>query len=260
MAMLPNPLPKLAADPTGRTLGLALPPGALIDATADGPWLEPLLWYADEPAASDTWSRLLPARAAAGLHPVLIEAGVEYKGLEHWELAPGMMSYPGGHDAEEVLAELWEECADEEWPGLAPAAAAFETDPDTRAAEVTRSLVESGGLRHARAALVHARRSADIPASIGWCGPLNHENDVAVLCAVLRSWEDRFGIRVVALTFDQLTLSVAAPPRTLEDAEAVAAEHYAFCPDNIDQGHHKTLSAYAEHEVLDREVWHFWWD
>lgn len=263
MAMLPNPLPKLAADPTGRTLGLDLPPGTLVDATADGPWLEPLLWYADEPAAPGTWAELLPARAAAGLHPVLIEAGAEYKGLDHWELAPALMSYPGDHDPEDILAELWESAADEEWPGLAPAPAPAPdggTDPDTRAAEVAARLVDGGALRNSRAALVHARRSADIPASIGWCGPLNHENDVAALCSVLRSWEDRFGIRVVALTFDQLTLSVAAPPRTQEEAEAVAAEHFAFCPDNIEQGHHSTLSAYARHEVLDQHAWNFWWD
>ncbi|WP_329186028.1 DUF4253 domain-containing protein [Streptomyces sp. NBC_01428] len=42
-------------------------------------------------------------------------------------------------------------------------------------------------------------------------------------------------------------------------AEAVTAEHYAFCPDNI-QGHHETLRTYAAKAVLDRHVWHFWWD
>ncbi len=91
-------------------------------------------------------------------------------------------------------------------------------------------------------------------------GAANHENDTALLCAVLRSWEDRFGIRVVALGFDRLTLSVAAPPATLEEAEEIAAEHFAFCPDNITQGHHENLRAYARHDVLDRPVWSFWWD
>ncbi|MFD5343248.1 hypothetical protein ACFWJY_05645, partial [Streptomyces anulatus] len=43
MATLPNPLPSLA------TSGLDLPPGSLVDATLDGPWHEPLLWYADGP-------------------------------------------------------------------------------------------------------------------------------------------------------------------------------------------------------------------
>lgn len=105
-----------------------------------------------------------------------------------------------------------------------------------------------------------ARRSADIPAAIGWTGPVNHENDVARLCAVLRSWEDRFGIRVVALTFDQLVLSVAAPPTTEAEAEAVAAEHFAFCPDNIWQGTTDGTRASYARTLLDAPLWSFWWD
>ncbi|MDX6354585.1 MAG: hypothetical protein QOF98_1488, partial [Streptomyces sp.] len=104
MAMLPNPLPKLADDPAGTSLGLKLPPGALVDATDEGPWHEPLLWYADGPAAPGTWSSLLPARAV-GLHPVLIEVdGKGPEGPAEWELMPDEVSYPGDHDAEEVLA------------------------------------------------------------------------------------------------------------------------------------------------------------
>ncbi|HEY5832825.1 DUF4253 domain-containing protein [Streptomyces sp.] len=258
MAMLPNPLPRLAADPAGSALGLGLPPGKLIDATADGPWHEPLLWYADGPAEPDAWTSLLPARAA-GLHPVLIDAGRDYAGLDHWELAPDEMSYPGDHDPEDVLADIWEEYHDGDWPGIA-AAGSPETDPDIRAAEVAAALIKDGTLTSPRAALVHARRSADIPAAIGWCGPLNHQNDVARLCSVLRSWEDRFGVRVLALGYDTLALSVAAPPRTLEAAEAVAAEHYAFCPDNLDQGHHTTFADYARHVLLNAPAWHFRWD
>lgn len=53
---------------------------------------------------------------------------------------------------------------------------------------------------------------------------------------------------------------MAAPPHTLKEAEAVAAGHYAFCPDNIVQGHHETFRAYAAKAVLDPHVWHFWWD
>jgi hypothetical protein len=281
MAMLPNPLPKLAADPTGGTLGLRLPPGTLVDATGeDAPWHEPLLWIADEEPSSGVWESLLPARSV-GLHPVLID--VDRGDPARWELLPAMMSYPGDHDAEDVLAEYWSYAATEdmddegddegedadddpllapygrEWPGLAPAGEP-QDDPDARAAEVSGELIAVSVLDEPRAALVHARRSADIPAAIGWCGPLNHENDVARLCAVLRSWEDRFGIRVTALGFDVLTVSVASPPRTIEEAEAVAAEHYAFCPDNITQGDHDTLREYAAKAVLNRKVWHFWWD
>ncbi|MCX4907854.1 DUF4253 domain-containing protein [Streptomyces sp. NBC_00878] len=265
MATLPNQLPTLAADPTGRPLGLDLPPGTLLDTTIDGPWDEPLLWRADAPAAPGDWLRLASARHAAGLYPVLVGGRADSESHpDKWELDPDVVSYPGDHDAEEVLADLWEEYAaeasDTDWPGLAPAGPP-DADPDERAAEITDSLMGAGSwLEKAHLALVPARRSADIPAAVGWCGPANLTNDVAPLCAVLRSWEDRFGIRVVALTFDQLTVSVASPPRTLAEAEAIAAEHYAFCPANIEQSDHDSLRAYAEQEVLGARSWTFWWD
>ncbi|MFF0782586.1 DUF4253 domain-containing protein [Streptomyces sp. NPDC003720] len=280
MATLPNPLPSLATDPSGRSLGLRLPPGRLVDATDDGPWHEPLLWHADKQAAPGTWAALGAPAARAGLLPVLVELGGSQGGPENWELLPGEMSYPGDHDPEEVLAEYWgDEGGEDEpgaeagsdgepaeplepfgaaWPGLAPAGA-LTADPGTRAARVADSLAGATWLKDARLALVPSRRSADIPAAIGWTGPLNHENDVARLCAVLRSWEDRFGIRVVALGFDVLVVSVAAPPSTLADAEALAAEHCAFCPDNVAQGEPGGLRAYAE-KLVDEQIWTFWWD
>ncbi|MFE9097823.1 DUF4253 domain-containing protein [Streptomyces sp. NPDC007264] len=293
MATLPNPLPRLAADPSGRGLGLELPPGRLIDATCDGPWHEPLLWHAGRAASSGNWARLGSRAARVGLLPVLIDVGGKVGGPDRWELRPGEMSYPGDYDAEEVLAGFWDDYVAEtggvdddgpggekvvgvfgepappdetlapfgpDWPGLAPAQT-LAADPDSRAAEIADRLLDDGSwFEDPRLALVPARRSADIPAALGWPGPFNHENDTAVLCSVLRSWEDRFGIRVVALTYDQLVLSVAAPPTTRAEAEALAAEHFACCPDNIVQGHHETLRAYAEHAVLDQRVWSFWWD
>lgn len=261
MATLPNPLPKLASDPSGRSLGLRLPLGRLVDATDDGPWHEPLLWHAAQPASSGNWSALGTPATRAGLLPVLVDLGSDQGGPQDWDLAPGEMSYPGDHDADEVLAEFWAEYAPDgaEWPGPAESPALV-ADPDTRAAETADAL--TAGPPHftrPHLALVPARRSADIPAAIGWTGPLNHENDVARLCAVLRSWEDRFGIRVVALGFDVLVVSVAAPPTTLAAAEALAAEHFAFCPDNVEQNPPYTLGGYAERLVGER-AWTFWWD
>ncbi|MET7480836.1 DUF4253 domain-containing protein [Streptomyces sp. NPDC005648] len=261
MATLPNPLPNLAS------LGLDLPPGHLIDETDDGPWHEPLLWVTDEQPAPGTRDALRDSAPAVGLLPVLVDAGGDVGGPEDWELMPGEMSYPGDHDADEVLAELWYECAadGEEWPGLADAPHADGTpgtDPEAAASALADAVLEGGGpLKAPRLALVPARRTADIPTAIGWAGPANHEGDTARLSSVLRSWEDRFGIRVVALGFAHLLVSVAAPPRTLAEAEALAAEHFAFCPDNILQsGGDTTLTAYAEHHLLNQPSWHFWWD
>lgn len=67
---------------------------------------------------------------------------------------------------------------------------------------------------------------------------------------MLRSGEDRFGVRVVGAGFADLYLSVAAPPATLEEAIHLAAEHFAFCPGDIWQNSHPhTLIGYAENLV-----------
>ncbi|TQJ75627.1 uncharacterized protein DUF4253 [Streptomyces sp. SLBN-31] len=255
MATLPNPLPRLDA------LGLELPPGRLVDETDEGPWHEPLLWLAAEQAVPGAWDALRRTAPAAGLLPVLVEAGGDLGGPWDWELAPGEVSYPGDHDPVDVLAEHWEECAadGEEWPGPAPAADV--TAPEAAASALAEAVVAggTGSFKEPRLALVPARRSADIPAAIGWTGPANHDDDVARLCAVLRSWEDRYGIRVVALGFAHLLVSVAAPPATLAEARALAAEHFAFCPDTVIQGP-GTLTEYAEQQLLGKPSWHFWWD
>ncbi|MFJ3639148.1 DUF4253 domain-containing protein [Streptomyces sp. NPDC090108] len=276
MATLPNPLPRLATDPSGRSLGLRLPPGTVPDLSDGATRREPLLWQADAVTAPGGWTALGAPAARVGLLPVLLDTGGTQGGPLTWDLTPERMSYPGDHDAGEVLEEHWgfddpDEEPDDElleellpfgplWPGLAPAGA-LTADPAEQASRTADELVSasSGWFREPHLALVPARRSADIPAAIGWGGPLNHDNDVARLCAVLRSWEDRFGVRVVGLGFDIMTVSVAAPPATLAEAEAVAAEHFAFCPDNVTQNGTGGLRGYAE-TLVGATSWSFWWD
>jgi len=87
---------------------------------------------------------------------------------------------------------------------------------------------------------------------------VNYYDDVGELAAVVRSWEERFGARVVSIGFDTLHLSVAAPPRDLDQALHIAAEHFAFCPDNVWQGP-EYLRTYAA-GLVDLNAWNFWWD
>jgi hypothetical protein len=73
--------------------------------------------------------------------------------------------------------------------------------------------------------------------------------------ALLRSWQQRFGVRLCALRIDQLTVSVAWPPRCLETARLLAAEHLAY-NEAIDCDH---LDDYAA-ELVGAPTWEFWWD
>ncbi|MFD9407840.1 DUF4253 domain-containing protein [Streptomyces sp. NPDC059989] len=270
MSDAPNPLSALGSFP-------GLPAGSLVSRPRRRrlrrPRPEPLLWLSDEPVDAPAASYPVPA----GLQAVLFH---DRPGPEGWwstgALDPARASDPDDHDAESVLPDFWravipdpEEGEEGEeliapfgrdWPGLAPAGTPTGTaDADAAADGLAGALIRDGRLGRPRLALVPARRGADVPAVLGWSGPLNHETDTARISAVLRSWEDRYGARVLALGFDRLDLYVQAPPRTLAEALTLAAEHFAFCPDNVWQGS-GTVSAYAEEAVAGSAHWSFWWD
>jgi Domain of unknown function (DUF4253) len=186
------------------------------------------------------------------------------------EITPEAAGDVGGYDPAATLAEIWATSAefrddlggdglghlapfDRAWPGLAARGTPAE-DPG----ELADHLAGFLGDGTARLGWVAVDRSADALAVTGWDGPVNYSDTTSPLAAVVRSWEDRFGVRVVRIGFDTLDLSVAAPPVTPEHAQQVAAEHYGFCPDNIEQGL-GTLAAYAQ-AIRGEKLWSFWWD
>ncbi|WP_060180380.1 DUF4253 domain-containing protein [Streptomyces sp. IMTB 1903] len=285
-----DPLRILADDPQGRSLGLDLPPGGVVRRSGRRRWgkePEPLVWVSDEAVgvgalAAHRGSHL----AAAGLQAVLLQ---DRPGLERWwqerEFAPERMSDPDDHHVEPVLRAFWSRVVPDpaegaegeeiiapfgrDWPGLAMTAPSagpdgpdgpdVPEDPEVAACALADELIERGCLPAPRLALVPSRRAADVPTALGWGGPTNYEADTALISVVLRSWEDRFGARLVALGFDELHLSVAAPPPTTALALPVAAEHFALSPDNIWQGS-GSIRAYTDEAVIGSGHWSFWWD
>lgn len=145
-------------------------------------------------------------------------------------------------------------------PSFFPAAAIRPTAQAAGVAADEYAAVYLGLHPHARLGLVAAGSGAHALAAVGWQGPLNYDNDTGKFAAVVASWQERFGARVVAVGGGTLDLSVAAPPPSPGDALAVASEHFAFCPDNVWQGGHPhTIAAYAE-RLVDAAAWTFWWD
>lgn len=246
-----------------------LPPGRLLG-SREGAGTTPVMWMSDGPAPAGLWAALQEEHRRSGLWPLLLEPARHDDGFRPWaseELYPQQASSPGLHDVPALLRGWWErEAADAEeepavlapfgptWPGLAPSSV-----PEEDPAEVAR-IMAAWFLRsrpELRIGLVPAAGGAEALAACGWSGPANHSETGAV-AAVLRDWERRFGARVVQAGFDTLHLSVAAPPTTTDDALLLAAEHLAFCPDNVLQGT-EGLADYAE-EILDESSWSFRWD
>jgi hypothetical protein len=142
----------------------------------------------------------------------------------------------------------------EQFPGLAPSTS--DRLPD----EVTTRALD--GMGSAYLALVETARPADILSVIGWRATDKFQTPLAVT-AVLRSWEDRFGARLLRIgPSAQVWLAVERPPRSLDTATAVAAELRAFAPvwiDHADLYWHKSVSDIAP-RLVDNPLWGFWWD
>ncbi|GIF18668.1 hypothetical protein BJ973_008373 [Actinoplanes tereljensis] len=278
--MIGNPLNDLGSD---RVLSEALPSGRLAFETAEGPAPDPLLWISDLTPEPGVWGEVQARHGATGLWPLILGAS-RYAVGGPWtagELDPSLVvSRPGDHDVAALLAGWWsvytevdndddllgpaEQLAitapfEDLWPGLA-APGVLKEDPAVRAAEFADYLLtDDGRLRAPRLGLSASARGADAPADLGWTGPLNYENDTAQFSAVLRSWEERFGARVVGIGSSEIYLSVAAPPTDAGHALRVAAEHFAFCPDNVWQSSTDSLVRYAD-AIRSQAWWSFWWD
>ncbi|MFE6358596.1 DUF4253 domain-containing protein [Streptomyces sp. NPDC057806] len=147
----------------------------------------------------------------------------------------------------------------EQWPGLAPQmpAASADSTPAEAAASLPARLVQTGpfGLDERRLVLVPARRGSDALASIGWSA----KAPLPLLCALLRSWEDRFGAQTVAVFGSELHVSVARPPVDAEQANLLALEHVLSTADNIVDDPPTPFPEYAA-GLVGRTNWTFWWD
>ncbi|ULR47958.1 DUF4253 domain-containing protein [Streptomyces deccanensis] len=230
-----------------------LPPGRFL---SRGPVRPVPVWVSDEfpQDAERLWPRLLSEHSAHGLVPLLCRPDAmgrplsldhvdtvrlaevlaadfaEYRGrrLPFWTdptpapVPEGIEPWP--HDPGPPF---------EQWPGLTPGSpvAAAGPTPDEAASSLLAGLMKSGqfGVDECRLVLVPADRGSDALALIGWSA----EAPLPLLCALLRSWEDRFGARVVAVFGSELHVSVARPPVEPEHANQLALEHVLSTATNV---------------------------
>jgi hypothetical protein len=138
------------------------------------------------------------------------------------------------------------------FPGMAPASS------EPAAPEQVRHAL--GGLPPARIGLAAAGRSADALAAVGW-HPGNWTDGQLPVVAVARSWERRFGARLLEIGVNGFRLLVNCPARSLEEALPIAAEQWAFAyecwpGDAVGLNY---VSDIAEH-LVNAFTWGFWWD
>jgi hypothetical protein len=256
---------------------VGLPAGRRQYADDDG---QLVAWVTVDPVpdAGLTWQALSAAQAGTGLVPVLLQPAPDDDGPPYFGFSqPVDVAWLDQLSAEDVLAANWtSEFEDsraaasrapfgDRFPGLAPAGS--EPIP---AAELGRAL---SALPPAHLGLVRARRPADVPAVVGWSvfgidfynpddPPSEGFSPRGVrslqIGAVLRSWETRFGARLLRIGGDAvLQVLVERPPHTPELARRVAAEQYAFADEVT--GTDDTVMSIAT-RVSGTPIWQFWWD
>jgi hypothetical protein len=237
----------------GRRVGAALSRG------------QPVAWVTEEPVpdAGGAWLAISGMAADTGLRPVLDVPCVPGGSPGESFYNPVDVADIGRLSAAAILARLWEEKAEYEdqyqpfsaqFPGLAVRPEEQLTRDDALRAVDT--------VPPAHLCLVAAGRPADLLAVIGW-NISDAWDSAAPVCAVLRSWEDRFGAQLLQIgPSAEIRLLVDRPPRTIEAAQAIAAEQWAFGGTWIDQYGEAELTAISEitPRLINAPIWGFWWD
>lgn len=220
----------------------------------------PALPTADRPGTApegtiqgERWEAHAARFAATGLWPLVVEEAFDPEGDgDGLELA----------DALTVLTTGWEDATSTDdaqrlapfspdtFPGLAAPSPDSPRTPATEAA--LASLEDDLGLL-----LVPATRPADVLLALAWDGACNYDLNGGQLSAILRTWEERYDTIPVGIGAGSLTLAVRRPP-TGELAMRVAAEHFALCPDSVDQGALSIRALAAS--ISGAPVWSLWWD
>jgi Domain of unknown function (DUF4253) len=270
---------RLPGEGPVRLGSVALPTGRLITGYLGK---ESVAWATTEPVPGlgRIWAVLSELRSRTGLVPIQLDS-----------LADDVSRVWGGGDFMEpqdpraaddvdvgaVLENLWrgsvwpdEDDAEAmerwapftlEWPGLAaPEPAPLPLAERRHALDVLlpRIRAANGVTPEGRICLVAAGRPADVLPVLGWSGLVNHGGlPLLWLTAVLRSWEDRFGARLIDVGYDTLRLLVDRPPRTLAAAQRLAAEQVVLADDCLDgAGDIPSLAP----RLVNAPIWTFWWD
>lgn len=90
----------------------------------------------------------------------------------------------------------------------------------------------------------------------GWneCPPTEY------IIPIMKHWYETYGFVPVVLTHEMIEGNVSKKPQTQEEAIAIGTQHYAFCPDLIEQCcQDATIGQWAD-TLLQSYIWFFWWD
>ncbi len=98
----------------------------------------------------------------------------------------------------------------------------------------------------------------ELPAYVPF-GGFNECPNPKTMVSVCKYWYDKYEAVPTTISGDIMEFTVNRPAEK-DEALDLSKEHYAFCPDRVDQGTMTyTLSELAD-TLLFADMWYFWWD
>lgn len=97
---------------------------------------------------------------------------------------------------------------------------------------------------------------------IAWLpmGGWNECPEASEMMAVCRYWYEKYGAIVSVISHDTLEFTLEKPVSDEDEAWKLAKEHFAFCPDRVDQGTQTGTIGEVADCISKSNVWYFWWD
>jgi hypothetical protein len=225
--------------------GAALPPGL-------EPWCTTLrgeqAWVLEVEGgevALDTWSALRDRHPRTGLWPVVLGPDRPAADQLTWRLdllardRPGIPILDDMTPAPELFMEWMGDPAEDDYLNDVPRHLAklehdaqairsrMATRPDADAIQAVR-----GDVTHL--ALVPAAAGWEVPALLAWAGAESDGIDGGQHLSVLHFWHEQNGADLVSLGLERMELLAANPPADARSAFGLAVQHYAYCPELMD--------------------------
>lgn len=108
-------------------------------------------------------------------------------------------------------------------------------------------------------ARIPTAQSYEIPAWLRW-GNHNDCPSPEEHVAVLRHWNEKYGLEIFFMTDESVSYILGHPPTDRAAALALAREHILYCSEGLDGLEMSGGLGVQARQLIDTRLWYFWWD